>query len=134
MESKFATYDPKDKEAKIILRSLYEHEHSETIVSPNGQTVHLEHIMPLSIGEWNIEEDEHEEYCRRIGNMTLLHHTLNERIKNSTFNVKKKEYLKSDIPDTKALANLDEWTIKDIENRQDELLNRVKEKWPIMQI
>lgn len=132
IESRFKTYSPKEDRAKYILRALYDDEHQEIEISKNNKKVHLEHIMPVVIGEWDVDESTHREYHKRIGNMTLLHHKINESIQNSQFEVKREEYLKSDFPDTKEIGEKTKWTTQDIEERQEHLKERVLARWSLI--
>lgn len=130
MESVFKIMAPKQALGKIILINIYDYEHPELKISDDGNKVHLEHIMPLTKGEWDVETNVWREYKDRLGNMTLLYGTINKSIKNKLFEEKKIQYLQSMIEDTVKIAALPCWTEKEIENRQQDLFEKAIKRWP----
>lgn len=114
--------------AKFILRRIADHQQREMLVNPSNMLIHLEHIMPKKLGKWKVDEELHQKYLHRIGNLTLLADEYNKSIKNKVFS-EKKTYEKSKIEMTKKLAAYNEWTISRIEERQKELYNVAKNIW-----
>lgn len=117
--------------AKLVLRKIADHQQKEVIINPNNKDVHLEHIMPKKLGEWKISEELHQKYLNRIGNLTLLADEYNTSIKNKLIKEKSATYQVSKIEMTKSLANLDDWTVSRIEERQLELYKVAKDVWPM---
>lgn len=115
--------------AKFVLRRIADHQQREMLVNPNNMLIHLEHIMPKKLGSWKVDEELHQKYLHRIGNLTLLADEYNKSIKNKVFSEKKKTYEKSKIEMTKKLVAYNEWTISRIEERQKELYNVAKNIW-----
>lgn len=100
----------------------------ETVIS-NSDDVHIEHIMPVALGDWTIQEEEHQNYLWRLGNLTLLGNEYNRRIVNKTFDKKKEMYEKSEIHITKHLTKFEEWNIDSIIVRQTELTKNALQIW-----
>jgi uncharacterized protein with ParB-like and HNH nuclease domain len=92
----------------------------ETVIS-NSSDVHIEHIMPVALGDWTINEDVQQEFLWRLGNLTLLGNEYNKKILNKVFSVKKNMYEKSEIHITKHLIKYDEWDEYSITKRQNEI-------------
>jgi hypothetical protein len=101
---------------------------SETVIS-NSSDVHIEHIMPVALGDWTTEEDIHQAYLWRLGNLTLLGSEYNKKILNKVFIEKKKMYEKSEIHITKHLVKYDEWNVDSIIKRQKVLTEDVLKIW-----
>ena len=106
-------------------------------VNKSGYGVHIEHIFPLLycqslIKNWlkplNITEEEHKNYRKRIGNLTLLEAKPNISASNNSFKVKKEHY-KTDIKMTHELLKHDKWDIKTIKERSKELADIAIKIW-----
>ena len=85
--------------------------------------------MPVTIGDRNISEEEHAANLWKLGNLTLLDCEINDEIKNSLFDVKCREYLKSDIKMTRDLSNYEKWDIDSINKRQMDLYVLSNKVW-----
>ena len=75
-----------------------------------------------------------EPYVRNALNLldlTLMKTNENNDFKSSSFVVKKLKYKESELWLTNSLANYDEWTIKNIQNRQKELADLAVKAWSI---
>ncbi|MBH0231385.1 DUF262 domain-containing protein [Halobacillus yeomjeoni] len=122
-DEEFSTYIERlNINKKPIIRYIFKklnnlYASNETVIS-NSSDVHIEHIMPMSRGEWPIEEGLHEAYLWRLGNLTLLGEEFNKQILNKVFDKKKDMYQKSEIHITKHLVEYDKWDIEAIEKRQ----------------
>lgn len=114
---------------RYILRKIINSETKELKVARNNSEVHIEHIMPVKLGNWDISEDDHEANLWKIGNLTLLDYEINEEIKNSLFNIKCEEYVKSDIKMTRDLTNYEKWDVQSINERQMELYALSQKVW-----
>lgn len=116
--------------AKLILRCIENYQQKEIIINPDGKKVHLEHIMPQTLGNWNITDEVHQKYLNRLGNLTLLMDEFNKSIKNKVIKEKVEVYSTSKIEMTRALAKNSEWTEKSILERQLKLFEVAKKVWP----
>ncbi|MFJ7678639.1 DUF262 domain-containing protein [Peribacillus sp. NPDC097198] len=110
------------------INSLFDKE--ITIIEDNNR-IHIEHIMPDKIGDWQIDEDTKEEYLWRLGNLTLLGDEYNREISNKTFNIKLEVYKKSSIEISNNLKKYKEWGIKQIIERQEYLAELALKVWKI---
>ena len=120
--------------AKYVLREINDFNNNETLVSKDNNKIQLEHIMPKSLNDkWKIDNEEHMKYLNRIGNLTLLYNKLNNKIKNSNFEIKKESYKDSNIQLNQELAKLKRWTISSIENRQKELAKIAIKRWNVLE-
>lgn len=94
----------------------------------------IEHILPESPDEnWNqFSDEEINRSIFRIGNLTLLEKNLNRDIENSSYEVKKPIFLKSNSKITQKLSREnDSWTESKIISRQKELAKNAKSVWKI---
>ena len=72
-------------------------------------------------GEWaySFEQEEHEIYVDRLGNLTLLGPSAQGRAGNKNFDDKKEVYeTDTDMIMTRNLTQYNKWTIQEIEDRQ----------------
>lgn len=106
---------------RYILIKIANTYQNETNISLDFNKVHIEHIMPENAKKWEISQEKHSEYLWRLGNLTLLGANFNKRNSNKKFSEKKKCYSESDINLTKKLLQYDDWGIKQIQQRQEEL-------------
>ena len=92
---------------------------AELIVNPSEEQVTLEHIMPQTLSkDWKVKEEVKKDYCKRIGNLTLLDRKLNSSAGNVPFEQKKALFSKSDILITREVAQAVTWGPEEIEQRQ----------------
>lgn len=94
----------------------------------------IEHILPESPDEnWNqFSDEEINRSIFRIGNLTLLEKKLNRDIENSSYDIKKTAFLKSNSKITQKLSREnDSWTESKIISRQKELAKNAKSVWKI---
>jgi hypothetical protein len=98
-------------------------------INRNHLEVNIEHIMPQNSSLWNIDEKTQDEYLDRLGNLTLLDGTLNKKASNASFRDKKKFYKKSLIQPNQDLLKYDEWTPREIEDRQKALTALALKIW-----
>jgi len=70
-------------------------------------------------------------YFKRIGNLTLIKTKENNDFKSSKFSDKKVKYKESEFWLTKTLANIDEWDIDAINQRQSDLAELAVETWSL---
>lgn len=111
----------------LLLVKLEEKKHiNEKWVCPGRKDITIEHILPQNIEgtEWTklFTHEQAELYVNRLGNLTLLGATGNSKIKNRSFEDKKKFYSEStDMKITKLVSSYDKWTSKEINLRQKEM-------------
>ena len=101
---------------------------------PNdGLAVTLEHVMPKQPQDnWpNITDQDIETHCDRLGNLALLTADKNVNIGNDSFDVKKRVYKTSTFILTNQIAEMDDWGIKEIEERQKALSALAIKTWPL---
>lgn len=128
----FETFSIKKKNViRFLFRSLHNYENKETRILRDNNKIHIEHIMPQSIGHWEVDYDTYENYLWRFGNLTLLSDEYNKSIVNNTFDKKKEVYQKSNINLTRELKNYSRWTDKEIADRQKKLAKVALKVWSL---
>lgn len=127
----------KEKFARYYLREIENYlsggMNSEKIVNINPDSVNLEHILPKK-PENNypsFNEEDHKEFLKRIGNLTIMSTKLNNKQKSVKFDTKKTTFENSDIKITKEIAKYSDWNIAAIEKRQSELAENAVKVWTI---
>ncbi|MBD8134373.1 DUF262 domain-containing protein [Bacillus sp. CFBP 13597] len=115
--------------AKYLLREINNIVDPEVQVIEDNYRIHLEHIMPKSIGAWNIEDEVQKKYLNRLGNLTLLGNEYNRSLQNKLFDQKKQTYERSNLNITKSLISYGTWDIETIEKRQDALFEIARLRW-----
>lgn len=126
----FATCSVKKKPViRYIFKELIQNENDEVKINEDTNSVHIEHILPQSIGEWEIDPEKHKEYLWRLGNLTLLGKEYNEKILNRKFEVKKTMYKDSKISHNHSIAEYVIWDIKSIDKRQAQLAALAINRW-----
>ena len=101
----------------------------------------VEHVLPQSPEdestwlEWWPDEDEQEENVHRLGNLALLSRRKNSQAQNYEFERKKTEYFQrrgvAPFALTTQVLNETEWTPEVVEERQKQLVNKLKEVWDL---
>lgn len=120
---------------RYILRRIYDFENSSEIkVNGDTQYVNLEHILPQTPkpdSKWRdtFSEDIIEDYIYNIGNLTLLLGKKNTSLGNKEYSEKRVGLQKSDIKQNKQIAENENWTRKEIENRVQKLEDTYVEIW-----
>ncbi|MFH4908277.1 DUF262 domain-containing protein [Staphylococcus cohnii] len=126
----FETFSIKKKNViRFLFRTLHNYENKETRILRDNNKIHIEHIMPQTIGEWDIDYDTYENYLWRFGNLTLLADEYNKSITNKAFEIKQEIYDKSNINLTKELVYYEKWTDKEIIKRQKHLAEIALKVW-----
>ena len=117
---------------RYLLRKINNFDINETKIVDDSNRVHVEHILPKKINdEWiNFNDEDHETYLWRLGNLTLLGQEYNNRAKNKGFDKKKEIYKKSEIKMTRDLVSIDDWTTFTIIKRQEEFAEIALKIWP----
>jgi hypothetical protein len=111
-------------------------DHSKVI---DSTTVEIEHIAPrksftadkyVSWGDYlDCGKETFEEYCNKIGNLTLLNQRMNARAQDKPFDQKKREYESSEFEMTQAITNIEYWSTDKIEERTKKLAEKAPEIW-----
>lgn len=117
---------------RYLLRKINNFDINETKIVDDSNRVHVEHILPKKINdEWiNFNDEDHETYLWRLGNLTLLGQEYNNRAKNKGFDKKKEIYKKSEIKMTRDLVSIDDWTTLTIVKRQEDFAEIALKIWP----
>ncbi len=125
------------KLARYYLRSLemVAKDEAEPWHIPNDDrnVINLEHVLPEQTeGNWpQFTQDEVKLYYKRIGNLALLRATENCHLKSAAFSEKKRTFEASPYALTKQIADVDNWTAKEIIDRQKTLAGLSVKAWPI---
>ncbi|MBS6006902.1 MAG: DUF262 domain-containing protein [Clostridium baratii] len=114
---------------RFILKSINNYLDKETEIINDNKKVHIEHIMPIKKGDWNISDEIHQEYLCKLGNLTLLGKEYNRIISNKVFEDKKRMYDKSSIIISKEITKYTKWGASEIEDRQNELAKIALKIW-----
>ena len=127
--------------AKYILSKCYLSENYHQSV-PNYVEIHLEHVMPQSHSLWEkdpkfeLPKGTHiKDYVYNLGNMTLLHRPINQKIKNGVFEIKAPDYCDSVFPETKNIyeshLNGKYWNAEWIFERAETIALQAPKIWPL---
>lgn len=112
-----------------ILREVYNNEFKDNELEVSVQNNDLEHILPKTPKKewlsWFNDEDERKKLTNSIGNMTLWLYTDNRAAKNAQFDVKKKVYAESGLPENKRISKMKKWTSKEIQDRSEQLADKI---------
>jgi uncharacterized protein with ParB-like and HNH nuclease domain len=123
--------------AKAILLRVEEEFQDESVTKDFSGLISIEHILPQKLTDayWKerFNEESHQKYLHKLGNLTLLSGRKNSSAQYYSFPKKKEVYLKAsakvsfDI--TKEVCYEDDWNIQAIEKRQDKFIKKAKELW-----
>jgi hypothetical protein len=105
----------------------------EYIPNDNPEDVNLEHVLPHTFpaaGWGSFDEETHAAYANRLGNLTIMNSDDNVAADQAEFVEKKKFYAKSEIKITKEINTFKDWTIAEIEKRQNSLADLAVTRWP----
>lgn len=132
-----------NSQTRYILNKLEEQAYSKgrypsKIINRFG--VHIEHIMSRKLQKkeyesWidylGIDDDTHDKYVNRIGNLTLLEESLNIGASNKPFIGKKKHYSpkETEFAMTHDLLNYRRWSVNQIKKRSIELADKALNIW-----
>ena len=125
------------KLARYYLRSIEMASRADSepwlVPNTNSNVINLEHVLPIKPGSaWpQFSEDDVKLFRNRIGNMTLLQASKNSGLQSADFETKKKAYANSPYEITTSIANQDEWTKAQIEDRQKHLASLALKAWKV---
>lgn len=114
---------------RYILRNIHKHLGPSNELNFDNTEVHIEHIMSEDNSKWNVDEDFHESYLWRLGNLCLLSGLYNQSISNKVFLEKRSIYRESKIEPNKDIANNDHWDAQTIDQRQEKFADYALEIW-----
>lgn len=125
--------------ARAVLLRLEEGGQDDQVTRIYGSSITIEHVLPQSLKDayWSsrFSPSEHQEWVHRLGNLTPLSGTKNSSAQNSSFSIKKQIYLKRNAKVsfdlTKEVCQESEWTVKQIRERQERLMELAKHLWTI---
>lgn len=117
---------------RYILRKVHKHLDPNLEINIDSSEVHIEHIMPIKITQWkDIDDQTHEDYLWRLGNLMLLSGSINTSASNKPYEVKKSRYLESKIEPNKEFEHIQVWNKEEIEARQQRLAKLALDIWKI---
>jgi hypothetical protein len=133
---------PRSNRTKYILAKIEEdhYGHGGKEVVESRYQVHIEHILPERPGKnltrlwlepFGISKDEHSEFKKRIGNLTLLEEDPNISASNRSLDKKQEYYTpeETDFNMTHELTDKHKWDIEEIQNRSQELSEIATTVW-----
>lgn len=141
----FANEDFKNNPTTKYILSQIEENHfgkgGKKVVESRYQ-VHIEHILPVRMGKnlrkmwlepYNISDKDHNEFKKKIGNLTLLEEDPNISASNRSFEKKKDYYApeKTDFKMTHELENHSKWKPHKIKQRSEKLADIACDIWKI---
>ena len=102
-------------------------------VPSEGRSVTLEHILPANPGTgWTgVKPEDAKANFNRLGNQALLAGSVNSRIGNAEYRVKKKALKASPFSLTKRVAKFSSWGIPEINQHQEYLSGLAVLAWPL---
>ncbi|MDD2286340.1 MAG: DUF262 domain-containing HNH endonuclease family protein [Paludibacter sp.] len=118
---------------RYMLRRINKDHFSDAECSSDNTELPIEHIMPIKIKtpQWDVSPSIHETYLWRLGNLTLMGKSFNEKASAKSFTDKKIEYGKSNMWTTNMLLKYDKWTEKEIDDRQKILAQEIMRLWKV---
>ena len=129
---------------KYVLSKIEEdhYGHGGKEVVESRYQVHIEHILPEHPGKnlrklwlepFNISDDEHTDFKKRIGNLTLLEEDPNIRASNRSLKKKQQYYAEeqTDFKMTHKLQKKERWGTPEIKKRSDQLAEIATEVWDL---
>ena len=117
---------------RYIFREIYKMDFTNELeIINDNNSLHIEHVMPVNNTHWKVDQDFHNDYLWRLGNLTLLGSEYNKMGQNFLFQKKKEVYKESQIPSNRYFLEHDRWTRSEIENRQKLLAEKAAKKWRI---
>jgi hypothetical protein len=101
-------------------------------VPNDGIAVTLEHVLPQNPGKgWSMSAIDVKTYYNRLGNQALLAGSVNSRLNNDDFKVKRPALAKSEFSLTSSIGALHQWGATEISDRQKLLASHAVKAWPL---
>lgn len=133
-DKEFKTTNSRNRKVVRFILFAIEKQQSGQDFDFESSIYNLEHILPEHPSDdWShIDDQTHERFVYRIGNMTLLEASLNRDIGNNGYDQKKEVYKKSVFRITKNIPeHYDEWNEDKIISRQKQMANIANGIWKI---
>ncbi|HFU75825.1 MAG TPA: DUF262 domain-containing protein [Arcobacter sp.] len=129
-------YGRKWDKAILLLIEYFTDDSENPTYQPINNKLHLEHILPQTATDYwkNIINDEDREvWTNALANLTLLSMRKNIQAQNYSFDEKKKAYQDKDnvvssYKITQDILTYQQWTLKELEEREDKLMTKIDEK------
>jgi hypothetical protein len=129
-------YGRKWDKAILLLIEYFTDDSENPTYQPINNKLHLEHILPqTATGYWkDIFDDENREmWTNALANLTLLSMRKNIQAQNYSFDEKKKAYQDKDnvvssFKITQDILTYQNWTLKELEEREEKLMIKLEEK------
>lgn len=119
---------PKTIIARYLLQIMERHlqgiKEPELVVNTDKEEINLEHILPknATTTDWpNIPQEDVPVYANRLGNLTLLKKSENNRVGNRGWNIKKAALQKSSLKLNEKIKHETDWGKSEIEERSKRL-------------
>jgi len=103
----------------------------EDILRPTFETEHIWSQDPSKLGLSEELLEVHEQYRDKLGNLTMASKSWNAEWGNQPFSFKRKGYRKSILRVQKELSDLRKWGKKQIDKREDKIIEFVLTRWGI---
>lgn len=117
---------------RYILREIYKMDFSNEIeIIKDNNSLHIEHVMPVNNTLWKVDQDFHDEFLWRLGNLTLLGSEYNKMGQNFSYAKKKEIYKVSQVPANRYFLDYERWSKNEIENRQKHLSDIAIKRWKL---
>jgi len=116
--------------ARYVLRSFERHLNSGR-ESIDMNDVELEHIFPKNASAKWKNRANLETHVNRLGNLTLINKTVNQRISNKTFAEKKKVYEKSKLTINQKYLDYDSWSLTEMHRRERDFTDLAVKVWDL---
>lgn len=126
---------------RLVLLELEREHFSNNHARMTVEDFQIEHIAPRKAfsqdkytswrSVFNHDKDRFDEFCNRLGNLTLLSDSQNARAGDDPFQSKRPEYRSSEFGMTKKLCEYSTWGYDAIEQRSDDLAELVVKTWSI---
>lgn len=116
-----------------IEKSMVGEKDPELVLNDDAKQVNLEHVLPQnpSKGEWeDFTADEATAYAYRLGNMTLLRRSENQKLGNGQWPEKREVLTNSKLKLNYGMEKIDTWDKDTIDLRQNLLSELAVKVWP----
>ncbi|OMH36878.1 DUF4268 domain-containing protein [Tersicoccus sp. Bi-70] len=125
---------------KLILQWLEESYRPKEIIDLDPKHLTIEHVLPQTLSDpvreafaeaFDDDVDiayEHERIVHTLGNLTLSGY--NSELSNKPFEKKREQLAKSGLFMNQAIASHPRWGVDEINNRSDELAEKIIQLWP----
>jgi uncharacterized protein with ParB-like and HNH nuclease domain len=133
-EKEFRTTNNRNKKVVRFILLAIEKQQSGQDFDFESDTYSLEHILPENPSdEWDeIDDQTHERFVYRLGNMTLLETSLNRELGNRGYREKREVYQRSQFRITQKIAeHYNTWNEDKIVSRQKQMANIANGIWRV---